>query len=127
METVISSTIQRVFWVCQACKYRETIDYRADTMESVSQVGTKVQRVILWREVDGRQVRAFASYKIPGDSLRYCPSCGRRNWETRFLRRITVKSDRPCNASCEGATSETCECSCGGKNHGIAHRHGGKE
>lgn len=126
MEKVVASCIQRVFWICAHCRRKETIDYQADTVESLSQVGSKVQRVILWREVDGQKMRAFASYKIDGDSLRYCPSCGHRNWKTRFLKNIVIKHERPCNACCERATSETCECSCGGKNHGIAHRYGGR-
>lgn len=29
-------------------------------------------------------------------------------------------ADKPCDGRCMGATGHQCECSCGGKNHGIA-------
>jgi hypothetical protein len=30
----------------------------------------------------------------------------------------TYVEDKPCNPACEGATGPSCDCSCGGDNHG---------
>ena len=45
--------------------------------------------------------------------------CGR----ALFLKRVAGKLNRAvvCNAKCHGATGHVCECSCGGKNHGMSH------
>ncbi len=32
-----------------------------------------------------------------------------------------VNADAACNAKCEASTGPTCECACGGENHGSAH------
>ena len=46
-----------------------------------------------------------------------CPQCARRmTWN--FLQGYKVDSV-PCDARCTGARGHTCECSCGGKNHGM--------
>lgn len=47
-----------------------------------------------------------------------CP-CGR----VPVLRPIKgiIRKDKPCNAKCLSGTGGTCECSCGGVNHGASH------
>lgn len=39
-----------------------------------------------------------------------------------FKRIMGITTDKRCDARCEGATGNCCECSCGGKNHGAAHQ-----
>lgn len=38
-----------------------------------------------------------------------------------FKQVMGVTTDKRCDARCEGATGNCCECACGGKNHGSAH------
>lgn len=53
----------------------------------------------------------------------YCQpvfSCCDREWPMATVRgRYNLK--KVCNARCESATGHSCECSCGGRNHGAAH------
>lgn len=88
-----------------------------------------------------RAVRAFATIQVPGEAnerrawvaltetallhesfdatgyIAMC-SCGSR------VRVRTVKgivTNHVCNAKCMGSTGPSCECACGGANHGRAH------
>lgn len=45
-----------------------------------------------------------------------CPKCGRHGESNRV---VGSYSDHKCDARCMGAKKGDCECSCGGKNHGI--------
>lgn len=45
--------------------------------------------------------------------------CGHRIVVKRVLGKF--RADKKCDARCEGATGQQCECSCGGKNHGKTH------
>lgn len=47
-----------------------------------------------------------------------CRGCGRARYATKLAGKF--RADKICNAKCEGACGPTCECSCGGKNHGAA-------
>lgn len=83
------------------------------------------------------------AYLVTGDGARYdvwhrpgmestisvpCPTCvipvyGGTTPRSFVLRRVRGRTNPVimCDARCEGATGHTCECSCGGKNHGAAH------
>jgi len=47
-----------------------------------------------------------------------CPECGRHGESNRV---VGSYSDKKCDARCMGAKNGACECSCGGKQHGINH------
>ena len=65
----------------------------------------------LWRPDPVRGSRA------PYEDL-VCPECpGSLQWDEIDGR---VVDDHPCDARCMGARGPTCECSCGGANHGCA-------
>jgi hypothetical protein len=55
-------------------------------------------------------------------SSRTCEGCGggRGHYDVNIVRGVVVE-DKPCNAKCMGAVGPSCECSCGGKNHGGGH------
>jgi hypothetical protein len=46
-----------------------------------------------------------------------CPEHGQYRLEYTF----GYFSDHPCNAKCMGAVGPSCDCSCGGANHGRNH------
>jgi hypothetical protein len=52
-----------------------------------------------------------------GDPLGVCPQCGHK-MEFSFLV-ATMRPGVACDARCTGARGHTCDCSCGGKNHGA--------
>lgn len=54
----------------------------------------------------------------PGAFWLRCP-CGWHSVEFKKIRGILT--EKKCDARCEGATGNCCECACGGKNHGAAH------
>lgn len=53
-----------------------------------------------------------------------CPMCGQRHQVSRVIQYKAKPSRHICDARCMGAQgkTQTCECSCGGKNHGIWHK-----
>jgi hypothetical protein len=49
-----------------------------------------------------------------------CESCGQRHIANRKIQFKSQPSMHECNAKCmSGRMNGTCECSCGGKNHGA--------
>lgn len=48
-----------------------------------------------------------------------CRGCGSRMYAKRVMGKL--KPDHKCDAQCLSATGHSCECACGGKNHGAAH------
>lgn len=63
-----------------------------------------------------KEVREF--HDRAGTFWLKCPAG--HNVEFKAIRGITT--DKKCDARCEGATGNCCECACGGKNHGQAHQ-----
>lgn len=78
---------------------------------------------------DGRIERArFAVATLPsGGALRgailpYAIACvAHRAWFRWAQVEGTYNPDRECNARCMGATGPSCDCTCGGENHGLGH------
>lgn len=54
-----------------------------------------------------------------GSAMIDCAGCG--NPQLAKEVRGTFKASVPCNAKCTTAKGFTCECSCGGKNHGAGY------
>jgi len=48
-----------------------------------------------------------------------CPGCDAQLYGKAVEGRF--KADHPCDKRCTGATGHSCECSCGGENHGRDH------
>lgn len=100
----------------KACKHVWAKDYR------------KVYQVMgytAWSNATHRQYTVESVYEYQrienGKVIRYesdceCPKCGRHGESNRV---VGSCSDHKCDARCMGAKNGTCECSCGGKNHGI--------
>ena len=54
-----------------------------------------------------------------GDTeLGLCPHCGRAMSYGSL--KATLNPDHKCDARCTGARGPQCDCSCGGRNHGVA-------
>ena len=60
--------------------------------------------------------RAFSP---PTSPELYCPKCGGAEKVCDVLKTRVTK--RECNDKCMASTSGRCECSCGGKNHGMSY------
>lgn len=67
------------------------------------------------REVETSRLLTYDN----GTVLARCSGCAR----VRVLHPVrgTMRDDIPCNAKCVGAFGPSCDCSCGGRNHGGAH------
>ncbi len=68
----------------------------------------------LWIELGQRQYGHFNYPAAPA-----CPVCGGEMRGQPI--RGTTRPDIPCNARCTGAVGSSCDCACGGANHGAAH------
>lgn len=49
-----------------------------------------------------------------------CPTCGERHVCSRVIQYKRHPSRHECGPRCMSAKGHSCECSCGGANHGIA-------
>jgi len=63
--------------------------------------------------------RSFSESRLSNDSLWFRCACGR--WNRAEPVRGTIVSSKKCNALCLASSGHSCECSCGGKNHGAQH------
>lgn len=106
---------------CKRCKVGRRVEY-PHTQAPVSNFARRTY----WRDDGGQRIPAgvwieHSGGVLPtvygGDPLGVCPGCGRK-MEFSFLI-ATERLGVPCDARCTGARGHTCDCSCGGKNHGA--------
>jgi hypothetical protein len=107
------SSTRRYFFNCTRCKAVQTVDY---TKHWIVVPGKPQTRRESWGTVINGWWYALGSY--PNQTER-C-TCGGRIEATEL--KATYSPTHVCNARCMGSTRGVCECSCGGKNHGGAHR-----
>lgn len=62
----------------------------------------------------------------PNDATRlvYDCACGRSRLAHQVVGKVVA--DKKCDERCTGAIGQSCECSCGGLNHGAAHAGGSR-
>jgi len=98
---------------CKRCKIGKRVDYSAGREKSGQyswpyRIDDSGRRVFPGIEMHG------ISNEIGGDGK--CPGCGKRmTWN--YLKAVLVVEHK-CDARCTNARGHSCECSCGGKNHG---------
>ena len=61
--------------------------------------------------------RTFSPSRNFSEALRYRCACGK--WNAAKPVRGIVRPEKKCNALCLASSGHSCECSCGGKNHGA--------
>ena len=102
------------------CKKCRTIVRTTCTMEAKSIDNEHpewyLRKVRSYRRINGGNW--CESHYCPLPSVA-CPGCGQKISGKPIEGRY--KSDHPCDARCTGATGHSCECSCGGANHGMDH------
>lgn len=86
---------------------------RANGLNGKPDLG-RVESVALCRDENGRLWRDES-----GRIFCRCDACGGAFYMSRVIGRYV--SHVKCDARCESAIGHTCECACGGKNHGAAH------
>lgn len=109
-----------VLYNCKRCKVGRRVAYNAGRESSgyrswpyrIDERGN--------RQFPGAHIVASGGGKPPvygGDPLGLCPSCGK---VMVYGGLVAIKNERvKCDARCTSARGHTCECSCGGKNHGA--------
>ena len=111
-----------VLYNCKRCKVGRRVEYPHPS---------ETYRGCYWREGDDLDRRHPSTRVYPGarayivaggvahyegDPLAMCPSCSRpMKWDYLQGRR---NPDVRCDARCTHARGHSCECSCGGENHG---------
>lgn len=104
---------------CKRCKIGRRVEYPV-RIQSFS------GRMCFYREEAGKRIPAGVWVEscgggrptvYGGDPLGVCPRCSKK-MSYAFLV-ATTRLGVPCDARCTGARGHTCDCSCGGKNHGA--------
>lgn len=96
-----------VIYNCKKCKTGKRVEYK-DGREKSGQYSWP------FRLVDGCRIFPGASNCGPSDGT--CPGCGKEmTWN--YLKAVLVVEHK-CDTRCTHARGGTCECSCGGANHG---------
>lgn len=104
MTTAVATETTRVIFRCKNKNCKHVWAYEYET-----------QGKSLYRMIDGKKV--WYSDDVNGR----CINCRSLNFEgNRVEGKVT---EHVCNAKCMSATNGQCECSCGGKNHGVNHLH----
>ena len=102
---------QNRIYRCKRCKTAKTL------------VMTRVRRYLgTFAERFRGIARPQYKYWLELDGVRYyaeptCPGC---NGRMGYVDVVGVKNDHECGAKCMGSRGPSCECSCGGANHGRA-------
>ncbi|SRR6266487_520556 len=106
----VSLRMIRILFTCKnkECKHVWAYEYRRGYTFLGDRQGNP-PRCDLYRVTDGEQ-------KTMHHIL--CPLCGRIGNAHVVKGTVTQKK---CDASCQSAKGSTCNCSCGGENHGIVH------
>jgi hypothetical protein len=107
MENTVTVTTIRVMWTCrrQTCKKKWGHDYVVE--------GYRKYRIL----EDGSVRSLSADFN---DNVLRCPDCASyRPVGNTVVGRYSTKHQ--CGAKCMNATGPSCDCSCGGKNHGMNH------
>lgn len=102
MTTAVVTETTRVIFKCQrkSCKHAWAYEFEP-------------QGKHLFRMVDGKKVWESDEF------FTGCPICHSKFIESNHVEgKVT---EHACNAKCMSATNGTCECSCGGRNHGVNH------
>ena|SRR5258707_15111070 len=105
MEAVVAQTTRIIFRCnCKDCKHVWAHDYERDA------------RIRTWQAA--RQDTNQHPFSTPEWDKR-CPKCQHMNVKASEV--IGTVNSKPCDERCLNAASHTCNCSCGGKNHGKGH------
>ena len=75
-----------------------------------------------WIGDRGVELSATNGYNYPlycGAAIYTCPGCKMLRYARPVLGKF--RAEKKCNALCLSAIGHSCECSCGGKNHGAGH------
>ena len=106
--------VERHYCKCYSCKESSTIDFEVICW-SFPWFNSQQERTIWEPRVDYfRNGEYVKSTYIPE-----CPRCGAPTVKRSKLKSKKHSEKHVCDDKCQKATSETCECSCGGHNHGI--------
>lgn len=123
MTTATATSTFRAILKCRNknCKHVWALDYRVEGTDRYGlPYGTRELK-------DGEQASSFdrhyggrRSYSDDMSGVLRCPDC---SCNLPKGGRVEGKYNpaHVCNAKCMGATSGTCECECGGANHGVNH------
>jgi hypothetical protein len=99
---------KRTTWIakCSACK-------TATRAESVGQAFRLGKGEYRWGLTPG------PVYTNAGGIVIDCRACGRPRYAKQIVGRYSAR--HTCGARCMASTGPSCECSCGGKNHGASY------
>lgn len=101
---------------CKRCKIGRRVSY---TESQRSHIGYGRYQVSHWRIGEHGERVYPGSMLISGNTYGgdgACPNCHRQmKWGWLDAHKV---DDVPCDARCTGARGHSCECSCGGENHG---------
>ena len=78
-----------------------------------------IVRSFEYLSIDSQLVRVLPDYLATPESDLRCP-CGSRFVDSGHV--VGTVTSKPCSEACQDAHNFVCKCSCGGANHGMAHR-----
>lgn len=108
---------ERHFCKCYACKQSTTIDFEVICW-SFPWFNANIGRTV-W---EPRTEYLINGKHIKNTYIAECPRCGASTVKRSRLKVKKLSVNHVCDDRCQKATSETCECSCNGLNHGIKNK-----
>lgn len=119
---IIATRNERHFCKCARCKQATTIDFEVVVWEFAFTASNG--RVVWEPRVTYYRFDLEGKTEVRSTYIATCPRCGAARPSRKQLKNIAHSAHHVCNDKCQKATSDTCECSCGGLGHGIKNKIG---
>jgi len=113
--TRMEEPMTAVIYNCKRCKRGRRVEYPEKGYDGrpYRLEGLKSFQMGVWvKSCGGGKPTQYS-----GDPLGICDGCGNAMQYGEL--RATVRPEIACDARCMGARGHSCDCSCGGKNHGA--------
>lgn len=106
-----------VIYNCKRCKKGRRVEYPNKTLNGYTRIDAngKGQPACVWIQASGGGKPTVYGGDV---EMGICSGCGKMMDFGKL--KATLRPEVKCSAICTGARGHSCDCSCGGANHGSA-------
>jgi hypothetical protein len=116
-----ATRIERHFCKCYACGAATTVDFEV-VCWSFPWFNSQAEKTIWEPRTEYFQLDGESKAPVKSTYIAVCPRCGGAKPKNTRLKSTKLVEGHVCNDKCQKATSETCNCSCNGAQHGIKNK-----
>ena len=117
-----ATRIERRFCKCNRCKEATTVDFEI-VCWSFPFHSNYLGKTVWEPRTETFRLDGESKVSVRGTYIIECPRCGALHPNNTRLKSTKLVEGHVCNDKCQKATSETCNCSCNGAQHGIKNKY----